>query len=448
MLCAFQVEIVARELDGVLYQALHFASRGLPTLIGDRMANVYVMRSDKPIIYIDQDQQKVVNDHVIDNGGVVLNLHSEGQGFVDDSPQMQKNFAGIIHHVTQMCTWGVRQTEILSEIVPEEMYSRMVVTGHPSFDLVSPQFTPYFRNEDIVREHGEDYILINTSFGMFNHEMGFEAYVRMLSRMEEWKVYGDESHRAYLEKVCANQEKVALAMIELAEDLSRNFPKRHIIIRPHPAENSEFYASRFRDTPTVFVSKKGSVREWIATADAVIHHDCTTGMEAFLMGKTVLQFDPYEGLKSTAPLMTQIGIHTKNSEEAISHIEAGHIPEDTVSRLKEMLFPYLANIKQNASREIAKVASGYANDSEYWMPKKLGFWENIKCWRKYVSKLIRAKQPGRNGRKVRYALNKFPRISQDEIQNRIDRLREVEPELPEISIEQLCLNTFLIKPRQ
>lgn len=448
MLCAFQVEIVARELDGVLYQALHFASRGLPTLIGDRMANVYVMRSDRPIIYMDQDQQKVVNEHVMGNGGIVLNLHSEGQGFVDDSPQMQKNFAQIIHHVTRMCTWGTEQTDILKTLVPEDTHSRMVITGHPSFDLVAPEFIPYFRNENIVREHGEDYILINTSFGMFNHEMGFEAYVRMLSRMEEWKVYEDESHRAHLKKVCANQEKVALAMIELAETLSKRFPDRHIIIRPHPAEDSSFYAERFRDNPGVHVSKEGSVREWIATADTVIHHDCTTGMEAFLMGKTVLQYDPYEGLESTAPLMTQIGIHTTDPEKAVEHIQKGTMPKETEARLREMLAPYLTNINQNASAAIAQVASEYAGADEYWVPEKLDVWDNLKCWRKYVSKLLRARQPGRNGRKVRYALNKFPRLRLDEIQRRLARLREVEPGLPEVSTEQLCLNTFLIRPKQ
>lgn len=448
MLCAIQVEIVARELDGVLYQALHFASRGLPTLVGDRMANVYIMNSNAPLIYIDQDQQKKVNDHVLNNKGVVLSVHPEGQGFVDDAPQMQKNFAQIIQHVTRMCTWGEKQTDILTKITPEETHSRMTVTGHPSFDLVSPSFTPYYRNEEIVRTHGDNYILINTSFGMFNHEMGFEAYVKMLSKMEEWKVYGTEEHRAHLNTVCANQEKVALALIDLAETLSKKYTDRHIIIRPHPAESSKFYEDRFSDNPNVFVSKKGSVREWIATAAAVVHHDCTTGMEAFLMGKLVLQYDPYEGLKSTAPLMTQIGVTTKNPEEAIAHFEAGAIPKDVDDALREMLTPYLANIQMNASKQIATIARKYATSNDYWTPTPLGYWENLKCWRKYISKLIRAKQPGRNGRKVRYALNKFPRLPKEEIEQRLSRLRQVEPTLPEVTVEQLCLNTFLIKPRQ
>ena len=69
MLCVFQIEIIKRELDGVLYQALYLASHGLPTLLGDRMANEYIKTSPTPLLYFDKDQQKATNRRVLDNGG-------------------------------------------------------------------------------------------------------------------------------------------------------------------------------------------------------------------------------------------------------------------------------------------------------------------------------------------------------------------------------------------
>ncbi|WP_338667174.1 surface carbohydrate biosynthesis protein [Pseudodesulfovibrio methanolicus] len=447
MLCAFEVEILIRELDGVLYQALHLARKGLPSLVGDRMVNRYIRSGSNPVLYFDSDQHVPTNRHVLDNHGVVLNLNAEGQGFVDDPPTLQANFAKIIDHVTAICLWGQKQADILAALIPDDRRDDLIVTGHPAFDLADERFIGYYRNPDIVREHGEDYILINTSFGMFNHEMGFDHYVKMLSRMDEWKVYGDPAHLARLKKRCAHQEKTALAMIELCAMLAEAHPDRHIIIRPHPAEDAEFYRCRTSDRTNIFVTKQGAAREWIASAAAVIHHDCTTGLEATLMGKLVLQYAPFEDIEEAAALMTTIGHRVTSPEEAIRAIDQGTMPEETSRELRARLAPYLANVTGRAAEVIAELAASHAAGVKTWLPAPLGPWGQAKCWRKYLSKLLRARQPGRNGRKVRYALNKFSRLRKEEVERRLNGLRTAEPELPEVDVRPLCLNTFLITPR-
>ncbi|MCJ2164158.1 MULTISPECIES: surface carbohydrate biosynthesis protein [unclassified Pseudodesulfovibrio] len=444
MLCAYQIETINRELDGILYFALHLAAKGLPMLVGDRMVSRYVLGHNNPVIWFDKDQHKKTNERILAKGGVVLNINAEGQGFVDQPAEMQRNFAKVIDYVTTLCVWGDKQANTLRGIVPIEKQDRIAVTGHPAFDLVAPKFTPYFENPAIKDEHGEDYILINTSFAMFNHQMGFDYYVKMLSKMDEWKIYGSSDHLAYLEIRRAHQERTALAFIDLAKTLSKQFPDRHIIIRPHPGEGKQFYLDRV-GSPNIIVTKDGSAREWIASAAAVVHHDCTTGMEAMLMGKLVLQYEPYEGTEGSATLMTGIGQRVTSPIEAIAHIEQGTMPEKTGQALRDKLAPYLQNINANAAATIADMAATHA-DTTTWLPEPLGLWGNVKCWRKYLSKLLRAKQPGRNGRKVQYALNKFSRLHKTEVERRLKGLREAEPTLPEVSVQQLCLNTFLIKP--
>ncbi|BCS87552.1 surface carbohydrate biosynthesis protein [Pseudodesulfovibrio sediminis] len=446
MLCAFQVEIIIRELDGVLYQALHLADKGLPSLVGDRMVNAYIRSTTEPVIHFDSDQHEGTNTDILKQGGIVLNLNSEGQGFVDDPPEMQRNFASVIDSVTGICVWGQRQADILASLIPKDRVNDLHVTGHPAFDLLAPEFTQYYRNEAIVEAHGDDYILINTSFGMFNHEMGFDYYVKMLSKMDEWKVYGTPEHLEQLRKRCGHQERTALAMIELANQLAEANPERHIIIRPHPAENADYYTDKTTAHQNIIVTKNGSAREWIASAGAVIHHDCTTGMEATLMGKLVLQYEPYEGIEGSATLMAGIGHRTTTPDEALAHIQTGSMPEKTMQEIHRKLAPYLENITHNAADSVATLAAGYATNSHTWLPDPLGFWGNAKCWRKYLSKLLRAKQPGRNGRKVRYALNKFSRLRKTEVERRLAGLRKAQPDLPEVSVKQLCLNTFLIEP--
>lgn len=447
MLCAYQIETINRELDGILYLALHLADRGLSILIGDHMAGRYILDNDEPVIFFDKDQHRKTNERILKKGGVVLNINAEGQGFVDQPREMQTNFAKVADSVTKVCVWGMRQRDILLELLPEPLRERVVVTGHPSFDLASPTFNPYYLNETIRREHGEDYLLINTSFALFNHQMGFDNYMKMLARMDEWKVYGTPQYLAHLKNRCAHQERTALALIDLAKTAAARFPNRHVIVRPHPGEGVNFYHERLSGLPNLFITKQGSAREWIASAGAVIHHDCTTGMEATLMGKLVLQYEPYEGIEGSAALMTTIGQKVTSPGEALALIEQGIMPDETRRELLGKLTPFIANVDGSSSKAIAKLALEYAGDSNTRLPKPQRLLGQAKCWRKYLSKLLRARQPGHNGRKVRYALNKFSRLRREEVERRIKGLRAAEPGLPEVAVKQLCLNTFLITPR-
>ncbi|MDK2956423.1 MAG: hypothetical protein PWQ57_1919 [Desulfovibrionales bacterium] len=75
------MEILDRELDGVLYLALHLAKQGMPVLFGERMVHEYLFRinAGSPVVYFDQDQNEDVNRRIVDEGGLVVNLNAEGQ---------------------------------------------------------------------------------------------------------------------------------------------------------------------------------------------------------------------------------------------------------------------------------------------------------------------------------------------------------------------------------
>ncbi|MCM0756010.1 hypothetical protein M7784_12250 [Desulfovibrio aminophilus] len=433
-----------RELDGMLHLSLHLAARGLPTLLGERMVNRYVLSSGKPVIYFDSDQDVSVNEAVLAAGGEVVNLNPEGLNQWDRA-EIVDNHLRILPCVSRICAWGEHQARLMRSRMPSDKAGLVTVTGYPSFDLANRRFLPYYRDESLVRLHGEDYILINTSFTC-NHVMGFEHYIAMLGRMKEWRIYKDEQFITFKRRAAEYQRRLLEPFALLARHLATRFPGRHVIIRPHPVENMDFYRERTSDLPNVFVDRSGSVRNWIATAQAVIHHDCTTGLEALLMGKPLIQYRPIFDAELAAPIVCGLG-EPAETQEAVADIIAGLQPGALVTPPGGLLAPYFANLERSAARSIAEIASGYAADGrETWAPQPLGAWEAIKCWRKYVSKLIRARQPGRNGRKVRYALAKFPRLPVAEVQNRISRLAAIQPELPPVSVTRLALNTYLVRP--
>lgn len=442
MLCAIPIEIAARELDGVLYLALHLAARGLPTLLGERMVNRIVLGSGKPVIFFDSDQDAACNQAVLDAGGVVLNLNAEGLNLLD-APRVLENFLRIAPHVSRICAWGKMQAALMRESLPAESAGLVTVTGHPSFDLASRNFLPYYRKTAITQTHGSDYILINTNFTC-NHMMGFEKYLEMLGRMPEWKIYRDPKFLAFKRRVAAYQRGLMEPFVELARFLARRFPERHVIIRPHPVENLDFYRKRVKDLPNVFVIRSGSVRSWIASARAVIHHDCTTALEALLMGKPVIRYCPLFDPELAAPLVRDLGVQVRTEEEA-AELVLGASPSIDIQDQRTVLEPCLANLTSNAAGTIAGLAAGYAAAGPgAWLPEPLGVWESLKCWRKHLSKVLRSWQPGRNGRKVRYALDKFPYLPLSEVRERLSRLRALESGLPRVRAEQLALNTFLV----
>jgi surface carbohydrate biosynthesis protein len=447
MLCALPIEIANRELDGMLYLALHLAARGHSSLIGEYMVDRLVLKAGRPVCYFDNDQYQKTNEAILAAGGIVLNINPEGLSLLDRSEATVANFAKVADYATCLCTWGPKQRDLIARHVPPEKQDMLKVTGHPSFDLVSEKFVPMYKNRSIIDEYGEGFILFNTNYGYFNHEMGCENYIRMLTSMKEWQIYATDEYKKFIRDIYEQQEKLIHHTIDLIKDVAGEFPDKTIIVRPHPSENRSFYTSRLNGFDNVHVINKGNVRSWLASAGVVVHFDCTTGMEAMLMGVPVIQFRPTYNEGVTANLMVKIGHKAETRTEVLALLHDMGRLEDEKGQHLDYIASFLANIRRESVVVLADLVDSLARDEATWQPAPLGFVGQMKCVRKYASKLLRARQPGSNGRKVRYALKKFPRLPLQTVVEKLEKFREIDGTLPKVSVEQICLSTFLITPR-
>jgi len=164
------------------------------------------------------------------------------------------------------------------------------------------------------------------------------------------------------------------------------------------------------------------------------------------MDKLVLQYHPATGMHNSSDFMSRIGVRVTTTKEAIDLIEAGTMPEGLRRKTLDGLREGMDNLDGCASGKLADLAASLAGPGQPHAPSRLSLLGRAKCWRKYLSKLLRARQPGRNGKKVRYALNKFSRLEKAEVESRIARLREIEPTLPVVHVTELCLNNFIVSP--
>ena len=81
-------------------------------------------------------------------------------------------------------------------------------------------------------------------------------------------------------------------LVMFVKELALSHPERTVILRPHPSESMVFYQQAFYQFKNVEVRRDQSVLDWIREADLVVHSNCTTGIEAVLAGRPVLNLLP------------------------------------------------------------------------------------------------------------------------------------------------------------
>ena len=65
---------------------------------------------------------------------------------------------------------------------------------------------------------------------------------------------------------------------------------------------------------------EGDVVPWLSGADAVIHNSCTTGLQAYLLGKPVISYMPVAFDKYDQYLPNALSDKVQSIEELIGHI--------------------------------------------------------------------------------------------------------------------------------
>lgn len=294
------VEIVTRELDSKLLLALLLVSRGCRAIIGHKEAITAIGRSSQGVLWQGKDAfssqlSAAATEHFADQlharGSSVMFVQDEGAIFHTKGwtqsllrkyrvPYMRER------RLARVCAWGERQKRVLEEhgVTPA---SNIAVTGSPRFDLCSPRYD-WIKSEGFAqaRARRRPFILMLTRFGSVAHHEGLDWTFRMRNRSETLT-------DADLRLSTWQRDAHDLAdYIVLVREMTRAYPDYDIIVRPHPSESMAFYREVFAPYGQVAVTKEGSVLDWIRAAGLVVHANCTTGIEAVLAGRPVLNMKP------------------------------------------------------------------------------------------------------------------------------------------------------------
>lgn len=318
------IETKAREFHSKVLFGCFAALRGWGVVIGPRR----VIRKQQEFLpkgfVIEKSASKVDVEHMqntLRNGNRLVGWDEEGLVYFCREDYLARRIcADAMACLELFFCWGKHQYDDLcsASYLPIE---RFISTGNPRIDLLRPEFRDVFKNKNITKKYSP-YILVNTKFAIIipndNYSKKYDSYIDWLKASGRCTTDEEEERLKQFVKL---QEETLVYYRELLPALSERFPKHRIILRPHPSERNDFWQAETRDLHNVDVVYEGSANEWIYSADAMIHSNCTTGIEAFLLGKPSISFIPVRSPGVECDLANGLSIQTKTVQETLDCVD-------------------------------------------------------------------------------------------------------------------------------
>lgn len=295
-----------RELACRTVTACNLASSGFQAVIGAKDILYEIAAVSRNVVWLGKEvfaakpfsiKNKVARQ-LSENGSLIFYLQEEGAMFQIvswDSQVLEKHSIDKLKNekIEQLCVWGRKQYLTISRHAPS-LKNRIIVTGTPRLDLCGTRYEWLERElVDSYKAALGDYILVCTRFGSVANKSSLHAFFQ--NKLDPNVVPSfrtrEENTDLWFTKWRRDIHDFAEFII-LIKELAATHQKTAIILRPHPSESLAFYRTAFSRFENVIVRRDGNVLPWIRAAKVVVHSNCTTGVEAALCGKSVVNFLP------------------------------------------------------------------------------------------------------------------------------------------------------------
>jgi len=304
------IETKSREFDSKCLIALGCVEKGAAVVMSAAGAS----RIEVPGVILLKSAAGFELDHIDDLKGKQMKCAViDEEGFVQTRNEKQRALRyaqSTIDLVDRILFNGAAEQELLRKfyVFPDD---KGVVTGNVRFDFYKPQFHPYYRAQaDQLQAKYGRYILLTSRFGNVTPA----RKVEYLDFLKNTRGISDESDLQIFRDFFTHSKQIYQALLDLVPELSRAFREHRIVIRPHPSEAFEYWVAAAGGLDNVVVEKEGPIGPWVLGADAVLHNGCTTGLEAFLMGRPVFSYMPFTSEEFDLKLPNTVSIQCYDKE--------------------------------------------------------------------------------------------------------------------------------------
>jgi|GEM_PF-1753214 surface carbohydrate biosynthesis protein len=204
--------------------------------------------------------------------------------------------------------WGEAQkVDLIKRNPDEDLSKKYKLLGNPAFDLCTFKYREFY---NYLRPKGlpQSYILVNTNFGSFN-SYNIDEQLKACTLISPMSLQ-------MMRESYAKEEKQFSVFREWLKDIIETFPNETFVIRPHPTEIQENYKKLFGHYNNVVISKEGNANQAIAPAKIVLHKDCSTALQSYLMGVPVISLGSPSLNIQSAQWTLAFGALPENLEQA------------------------------------------------------------------------------------------------------------------------------------
>jgi surface carbohydrate biosynthesis protein len=342
--------------------------------------------------------------------------------------------------------WGDYQADLMRKEYPS-CSDKILPYGNSRIDLLRPEIRSVFATDvEALRKRYGHFILINTNFSLCNHKIGEAALLADRRVAGKITTAWEES---FFREWIAHKREIFSAFKEMVPKLRAAFPGRTIIIRPHPSENHDTWREVARPLPGVEVVHEGGVVPWILAADALIHNGCTTGIEAFVLGRIAVAYQPVESSVHDAHLPNDLSVRARDLAELTGCV-AGRIRGESVDAAElgarwELAERYMSHLRGPLATDVivdslsSRDLSGPRRPGEPSLPRVTALRTYVRAQRLFRRLTHRVEPPNA------HALQKFPGLTLEEVAHWVGRLQQATGRFGGLKVKMIRPGIFTLE---
>jgi len=317
------MEIASRELDSRLLIAAFALERGYEVVLGQKWLMERNLKAMPPGIYLSKtltQRDAKFSARAGALGYFVTAIDEEMPGLVVKSNELRWVSQEGVDSSNLIFIAGNNNANAMRTRFPEAAHKVQAV-GNPRLDLLRPELRPLYRAEaDRLRAKHGRFILINTNLGFTNSEKGpVDEIVSEQVRLGKLDLKNPE-HLAFVEGIKTMEAANGAAIAQLLKTLPAALPDHRIILRPHPSENLSRWHALIGQQASVEVIREGPAAPWIYAAEALIHTNCTTGVEAVALDRPAICIVPTDVGVNQRYLSNRVNPVVRSADDALEAV--------------------------------------------------------------------------------------------------------------------------------
>lgn len=282
-------EIYQREFDAKLLLATRLASEyGHTVLIGYDKYFTQAIPQLGPSVLLEKSLSRIMLEGRIAPtkrlGGRVIVSDEEGinnVGIMGEESWLARIHPKAVRLVDLYACWGQRDASFFKAV--EGLDVKMAIIGNCRSDLLNHIGRQFY--EPLVRSLKQvfgNFILVSDNFAL--ERLGYHGMARIAE---------DQATQSRLQAEYELWEQQARIrrkhFTALLRHAVKKLPDQQFIIRPHPRSHPRWWHEHFGTFRNVQVINRHAVEPWIHASRAVVSMGCTTGLQALVAGKPVLE---------------------------------------------------------------------------------------------------------------------------------------------------------------